>query len=381
MSPIETERSPNADFADASDDSAELLMPSDVRKAASEASAAGDTRLVVEPPSAKLLVRLFLIPFLIVAAAVGVVFLFSLLTPGAPSFEQAMENLKRPGGGRTAGMLLGPASKQRYMEAEVVARNIRAGMGDAERVKMTSELADVLRNHTEAGEGQVRHFLLLALGRTWQKDPSHSAKASDGAAGAASSRKFALDTLTGYADDPELDTRKAAVLAMVYFAGHPEARAALPTLLRKLSNPQEDADVRIAAATALGPLAAPQDRPVIDALHAAMDVDDPHQQELRYSAALSLAQLNQKDVADTILKLLDRTELATLRYFDREHDPKNPAFRPLNDREIERYLVNTMIGAKSLDVPAVQEKLRWLAANDPSARVRATGRQLGLAVR
>lgn len=378
MSSVETERSLDAEISGAPDGSAELPMPSDVRKAASESS--GDAaRLVVEPPSAKLLVRLFLIPFLIVAAAVGVVFLFSLLTPSAPTFDQALQNLKRPGGGRTAGVLLGPASKQRYMEAEVVAKNIRAGMSDAERVKMTNELTDVLQNHTEAGEGQVRHFLLLALGRTWQKDLSQSGKPSDDDAGAAASRKFALGTLTGYADDPELDTRKAAVLAMVYFAGHPEARAALPTLLRKLTDPKEDVDVRIAAATALGPLATPQDKPVIDALHAAMDVDDPHQQELRYSAALSLAQLNQKDVADTILKLLDRTELASLQYFDREHDPKNPSFRPLNDREIERYLVNTMIGAKSLDVPAVQQKLRWLAANDPSARVRATGRQLGLA--
>lgn len=359
-------------------DSADLPMPSDVRKAVLAGPgkvAGGEASRLAEPPSAKLMVRLFLIPLLIVGAGVGVMWVISLMAGGAPTFEQALTDLKQPGGGRTVGLFLGPAAKQRLMAAEVIAKKIRTGMTEAERVKLADELITILRNHTQADEGQVRHFLLIALGRSWQRDPAQPAMDS---AEAVASRNRTVEALASYADDPDVNTRKAAMLGMVYLAGWDEARLTLPTLVRKLTDHNEDVDVRIAAATALGPLAKPTDEPVIDALHAAMNEDDPRKQELQWSSALSLAQLGQEDVADTILKLLDRGELATLQYYDRETDPKNPSFRPLNDRETERILVNTMMGAGKLKAPAVREKLRWLTANDPSARVRATGRHLGL---
>ena len=49
---------------------------------------------VIEPPSAKLIVRLFLIPLLIVAAAVGVMFLIGLLAGREPSFDEAIARLR-----------------------------------------------------------------------------------------------------------------------------------------------------------------------------------------------------------------------------------------------------------------------------------------------
>jgi hypothetical protein len=86
-----------------------------------------------------------------------------------------------------------------------------------------------------------------------------------------------------------------------------------------------------------------------------------------------MAQLNQPDVADTILMLLNRDELNKLEVLDRETDPKNPTFHLLSEQEKLRILINVMEGAKHLKVPAVQDKLRDLAKNDPSPRVRATG--------
>jgi hypothetical protein len=103
---------------------------------------------------------------------------------------------------------------------------------------------------------------------------------------------------------------------------------------------------------------------------------EPRNAELEWSAALSLAQLGQTDVAPTILKLLSRDELAEMRYYDRESDANNPAFRPLNDQEQQRILINTMIGARNLPVPEVQQQLKKLAESDPSPRVRAAGREL-----
>ena len=364
----------------------ELPMPSDVLKQAAAPGAAGGgtappsssapaspAESVGEPPSAKLIVRLFVIPLIIVALAVGIMFLISLMAGGTPTMEEALERLKRPGGNRTADLLVGPASKQRYMDAKTIVDQMKAGMEEAERIKLADGLVDVLKNHTREGEGDIRHFLLLALGRTWQLNPSQPPMDS---AAAAASRRRVLDVLATYADDKDVAARKAALLATVYLAGHPEARDAIPLLVSKLTDGGEDLDVRMAAATALGPLASPSDAQVIEALQSAMRNADEYNAELEWSAALSLAQLGQTDVAPTILKLLSREELSQLRYHDRESDPRNPTFRGLSDLEQQRILINTMIGARNLQSPEVQQQLRKLAESDPSPRVRAAGREL-----
>jgi HEAT repeat protein len=182
--------------------------------------------------------------------------------------------------------------------------------------------------------------------------------------------------LLKYADSDSLPTRKAAILAMVYLAGEEEANGLIPRIIQKLEDPKEDIDVRIAAATVLGPMGTPQNKAIIDALNTSMRDTDPREAELVWSSALSLAELNQADVADTILKLLDREELSKLQYYDREKDPKNPAFRALSDQEQQRILINTMLGAKKLEVPAVQSQLKKIALSDPSPRVRAAGMEI-----
>jgi hypothetical protein len=348
----------------------ELPMPSEVRKAVGAEHAAAEP---IEPPSVKLIVRLFLIPLVIVAGAVGVMFLISLLAGGEPSIEQALGRLRGAGGGRTATYLVGPGSKQRYLDAKVIIDKMKQGMTEAERTALAGQLIDILDHYTRPDEGDVQHVLLLALGRTWQKDASQGAMES---AAAIESRQKVVQTLLKYADANELHTRKAAVLASVYLAGREEAAEVIPKLIAKLLDQQEDIDVRIAAATALGPLADPQNHAVVDALHAAMRDTDPRHAELVWSSALSLAQLNQPEVADTILKLLDRSELASLQYYDRERDPRNPTFRKLSEEEQQRILINTMIGAGKLQVPAVQQRLRELTASDPSPRVRAAGMEI-----
>ena len=357
-------------------------MPSDVLKETAGAAAAdsaaarpgaGPTDVVGEPPSVKLIVRLFVIPLIIVALAVGIMFLISLMAGGTPTMEEALKRLENPGGNRTADVLVGPAAKQRYMDAKTLVDQMKAGMNEADRIKLTDGLVNILRNHTTDGEGEIRHFLLLALGRTWQRNPAQAPMDSPAAA---ASRRKALEMLLQYADDKEIAARKAALLATVYLAGQPEGREAIPLLVSKLSDEKEDLDVRLSAATALGPLASPDDSNVIEALQSAMRNSNEYSAELEWSAALSLAQLGQTDVAPTILKLLSREELAQLKYFDRESDPQHPTFRGLSDLEQQRILINTMIGARNLQSPDVQQQLRKLADSDPSARVRAAGQEL-----
>src|SRR5436309_11203149 len=124
----------------------DLPMPSDV-KPKPQAAAAVLEQKPVEPPSVKLIVRLFLIPFFIVAAAVGVMFLIGRLAGGSPSFDEALARLRNPGGERTVDVLVGPGSKQRYMDAKTVADKImKVGADPGERVKISDDLIDV-RDH------------------------------------------------------------------------------------------------------------------------------------------------------------------------------------------------------------------------------------------
>jgi len=344
----------------------ELPMPSDLRASAQPESS---NQVTVEPPSVKLIVRLFLIPFLIVATAVGVIYLISLMAGRDPTIDEAITGLKSAGGERTGELLVGPGSKQRYLYAKTLTDKMKLGMTPEQREKLSNQIIDVLDHYTRPEEGEVEHFLLLALGRAWQTDPQHPQADS---AAAAAARHQAAQTLLRYAASKDIPTRKAALLAMVYFRGHDEeVKQFVPILSATVSNESEDLDVRLAAATALGPLASRDDRTAVDSLRSAMRDSDPRDVELVWQSALSLAQLGQSDVADTILKLLDRNELASVQVYDRETDPKNPIFRKLSEAEQERILINTMIGVEKYNVPAVQERLKKIAENDPSQRVRA----------
>jgi hypothetical protein len=369
----------------------ELPMPSDVKRAAAggeparttstsattNASASTSTDPLPEPPSAKLIARLFIIPLLIVAAAVGIMFIIGRMAGGNPSFDEALKRLRNPGGERTVDMLIGPGSKQRYMDAKTVADKImKVGTDPAERVKISDELIEILDKHTNDAEGDVRHFLLLALGRAWQVTTPSGATAPVDTPEESAARRRALATLLKYANANNVSNQKAAILAFAYWAGRPEVREAMPVLVSKLRDESQDLDVRLAAATVLGPIASPTDTDVIEALKFAMRDTKPENIELVWGSALSLAQLNQKDVADTILMLLDRQELSRAKVLDRETDPKNPEFHPLSDKEQERILINTMIGARKLDVPKVQERIRELREKDPSPRVRAAAQEV-----
>jgi hypothetical protein len=369
----------------------DLPMPSDHEKPADKsapAEAKAEEIPLAEPPSAKLLVRLFLIPLIIVAVAVGIMFLIGLLAGRPASFEEALARLKRPGGGRTADMLVGPGAKQRYIDAKTLVDKMKAGMTEPERIAVSKDLIDLLDNHTQEDEGDVRHFLLLATGRVWQIEPRKSGETDEQFAdrqmnseAAVESRKDVVEAVLRYMDSPTLRTRTAAVLSTAYWTGRPEAKLFVPKLIAIVKDGRQDLDVRMAAATALGPIGSfgpERDPAIIDALQYTLRNADPRDQELVWSAALSLAQMDQKEVDGTILSLLDRQYLSDVQVYDREVDPKNPKMRKLSDAEQQRFLINTMIGAKNLkSSPEVQAKIGEITKNDPSPRVRAQGIELG----
>ena len=353
-------------------------MPSDV-KATGEP---GVVKLppVPEPPSIKLVVRLFLIPLLIAGAVIGIMVPFGWLTGGQKSLEVAISDLKRPGGQRTGEWLVGPGAKQRYIDAKTIIDHLRQEkLDEAERIKLGDHLIDILEHNTVSGEGEVRHVLLLALGQIWtrQPDPARAGQfvAEADSPAASNARKRVMDSLLKFADSDDVSTRKAAILSLAYWKGRDEAQAAVPMLIGKLRKDPE-LDVKMAAATALGPIASEKDTAAIDALGEAMRDSDPHEIELVWDAASSLAQLDRPEAKDVVLRLLDRKELDGMQYYDRETDPKNPKMQPLSEFEKERILINIMIASQHYSQPEVQAAIKKLAATDVSDRVKQAAMEI-----
>jgi hypothetical protein len=356
----------------------DLLMPSDLKGG----GGVGGSPLAPppEPPSVKLIVRLFVIPLLIAGAVIGIMVPFGWLTGGQKSVEVAINDLKRPGGQRTGEWLVGPGAKQRYIDAKTIIDHLRQEkLTEDERIKLGDQLIDILQHNTAPQEGEVQHILLLALGQVWMRPPD-PAKAGQftsevDSPAAAGARKRTMDALLSFADQSDLGTRKAAILAMAYWKGRGEGRAAIPLLISRL---QKDAelDVKMAAATALGPLISETDTEAIDALGEAMRNSDPHDVELVWDAACSLAQINRPEAKDVVLRLLDRKELDGMQYYDRETDPKNPKMQPLSEFEKERILINAMIAAQYYKQPDVQAAIAGLAKNDSSERVKQAAQEI-----
>jgi hypothetical protein len=344
----------------------------------------------IEPPSAKLIVRLFLIPLLIVGAAVGVMLLVGLMAGGDKSIDQALQDLSNTSGGERTGVFLGPASEERYNDANQIVQQMKAGMSTQDRLHISQSLIDILDKHSSVDEGKVQQALLLALGRVWQIDPD---KADDNSVPAQQSRAGAMAELCKFlnnSDANQIENRKAAASAMGYWAGRSEIATALPILESRVLDSNEDLDVRLVAATVLGPIGRglmtyaadssattqmlPADPGILAALHGGMNESRPEQAELVWTSALSLAEMDQMDVEGTILMLLDRKSLAGKQVFDREANPQ--VFRPLNDEEQQRYLINVMIGVRNYPSPAVRQKIQWIADNDPSQRVQIEAREM-----
>jgi hypothetical protein len=350
----------------------DLPMPSEVRKlvgiapetAAAPASTEDQPR--IEPPSVKLIVRLFLIPLLIAAAVVIVMALFAWPAGKPVSLQTALKGLKEPGGERTFG-LVGPSSKQRYMYAKAVVDFMKEGLDEKQRIELADELVEIVDNHVKPQEAEVQHLLLLALGRVWQLAPGQPEMNSPAAV---ESRRKVLDSLTRHMEAPELEGRKAAILALAMWKGREEVQEVIPALARVIGDGKQDVDVRIAATVTLGSIGQRDDQRVVDALDEARNDSDPRNSELVWNAALALTRLDRPEAKPTLMMLLDRGELAKLKVYDREKDPKNPVFRGLDEFEQQRFLVNAIEAVKGSQDPEIRARLGQIAQGDPSVRVR-----------
>ena len=331
-----------------------------------------------EPPSVKLIVRLFLIPLLIAAAVVAVMLPFGLLAGGRKPLEEAFRDLQNPGGERTGGLLVGPAAKQRYMDAKIIVDYLRENkITAAERIKLSNQVIDVLNQWSSYKEGDVQQALLFALSIAWiqRPDPAKPGEWLSDADDTANldatdlAQKKAMDCILRFADQDIVRARTAAILSTSFWKGRKEAERAIPVLISKLQNQGEDLDVKLSAATALGPIADRNDKRVIDVLNEAMRISDPREAEVVWGAAVSLAQLNRPEATDIVLRLMDRKDLNEFMVYDRT-DASNPMMRKLREEEKERFIINTLLAAQHLKVDSVQKAMERVSKEDPSERVK-----------
>ena len=123
----------------------DLPMPSDLQREQANANAAQAQTELADPPGAKLIVRLFLIPFLIVALAVGVMYLISLMAGREPTFDEAIAGLK------SAAAAHGGAARGAGIEAAV---HLRQGADEQDEarhdVRRARELVESARRDSRS---------------------------------------------------------------------------------------------------------------------------------------------------------------------------------------------------------------------------------------
>ena len=209
---------------------------------------------VGEPPSVKLIVRLFVIPLIIVALAVGVMFLIALMAGGTPSIEEALD---APASARaaTAPPTARRAGVQAALHGRQDARRPDEGRHERGRADQAGRRAGrhAREPHARRGRGDPP---LPAAGA----GPGVAARpvaAADELGGGRRVARKALGVAAGLRErqgrrDAQGGDRSRTVVPRRVPARCGEA---IPLLVAKLADASEDLDVRLAAATVLGPLA------------------------------------------------------------------------------------------------------------------------------
>jgi len=278
--------------------------------------------------SRTLFLQFVALPVLIVVPILLVLLAFSHLAYEGRSCAEDLADLRR---GSAA------TPNARWQAAYSVAQSIRPGGPCRGEIRA----ADLAAAYDGAGDDdpRVRRFLVLAIGLL-----------GDRAAGPA-----LLDALESR--DPE--TRIYAIEALGAL-GDPATRERLEALLADPADP----GLRKAAAYALGnagPDAAP-------ALRRALE--DPVS-DVRWNAALALARLGDSSGAGVVAELLDRAAIGRARTADGG---------PVSSAQIEAAMIEGLKAAVVLRSRDLLPRVREIAENDPSMRVRSAALEAAAAL-
>ncbi len=308
----------------------------------------GGTSEPTQPPPSvgRQVAQLVVIPAVIVVICLGLAFLFGTIAGAKDSLDNHLLKLRQSSGaGKLKFGLQDPRYKDRGLAAYNIATMIPSVTDPVERKRLSDELIDILNHHVTDDEQVLQFYLLMAIGQLGQ----------DGG----------LDVILDQLDAPGVKAREGAIGGVLSWPDQDQAKRAVGGLTLRLAD--ESPVVRAEAAAALGQLAEPGDRRVIEALKDAMVITDLTMREAQWNAAVALARLGEPQGQQFIAAvLLDRQALAALPAGETGPLTQKKMTGPM----IERIMLTTLAALKTAPDPLIRDKIRQIADNDPSATVR-----------
>jgi HEAT repeat protein len=285
-----------------------------------------DDDAIEEPRGAgRLIARFFLLPLLVVGAAVGIFLVFNLMTFERRSPRDYLQEVR------------GGTANRRWQAAFELSRSL-PNLPPEERAELTSETLRIFEGLSakRPEDAPVRRYLVLVLGRLGEP--------------------AALPALEAAAKDLDPDTRLYAIWAL----GKIGDRAAFPTVLEASSS--EDAGARKMAAYVLGQLGDPAAIPRLKVLA------EDRVADVRWNAAIALAELGDASGLPVLRSMIDREALA------RQSET-------LSSDQAEAAMVNALKALTLLKDASTLPAVEKLAKEDPNLRVRDAARKAAEAAR
>ncbi|MEP6995590.1 MAG: HEAT repeat domain-containing protein [Acidobacteriota bacterium] len=278
-----------------------------------------DEEFTQEPRGAgRLLARFFLVPLVVVLAAVGIFLVFNLMTFERRSPRDYLQEVR------------GGAANRRWQAAFELSRSL-GNLPPEERVSLTAETLRVFESLTSKRPDDVlvRRYLVLVLGRLGERS--------------------AVPALVSASHDPDPDTSLYAVWALGKI-GDP---AGFDTVLE--ASQSEDAGVRKMAAYVLGQL---HDARAVPRLRV---LAEDRVADVRWNAAIALAQLRDGAGLPVLRSMIDRGALARQAQ--------------ISSDQAEAAMINALKALAILRDAQTLPLLEKLSREDPNLRVREAARK------
>ena len=278
-----------------------------------------DEEFTEEPRGAgRLIARFFLLPLLVVVAAVGIFLVFNLMTFERRSPRDYLQEVR------------GGAANRRWQAAFELSRSL-GNLPSEERAALTAETLRIFESlrSTRPDDVLVRRYLVLVLGRLGEKE--------------------AVPALLAAAKDADPDTRLYAVWALGKIGDPGGFDAVLE------ASQSEDAGARKMAAYVLGQLHDPRAVPRLRVLA------EDRVADVRWNAAIALAELGDGSGLPVLRSMIDRGALA------RQAE--------LSSDQAEAAMINALKALSLLRDVQTLPLLEKLAREDPNLRVREAARK------
>jgi HEAT repeat protein len=276
-----------------------------------------------QPPKASA-VRFFLLPLLVVGAAVAIFLVFNLMTFDRRSPAEYLQEVR--GGG----------PNRRWQAAFELSREVSRIPPGRERDALAAETLRIFEglSRSRPEDAPVRRYLVLVLGKL--------------------GNRAAVPVLLSSAKDPDSETRLYSIWALGVLA---DPRA-LDTVIE--SSRSEDPGARKMAAYVLGRLGSHEAIPRLKVLLEDSVAD------VRWNAAIALASLGDRTGLPVLRSMIDRESLARLA---------------LTSDQTEAAMVNALKALSLLRDAETLPLIEKIERGDPNLRVREAARQAAQATR